>query len=82
MTQLDRRLEALAEAAELAAGRLDDQVVADAQRVVEKAGSRLGLGVETTVAALAGPTGAGKSSLFNALVGDKLVEVGTPITIT
>ena len=59
MTSLDRRLEALAEAAELASDRLDDQLVADARRVVEKAGSRLGLGVETTVAALGGPTGAG-----------------------
>ena len=45
------------------------------QRVVEKAGNRLGLGVETTVAALAGPTGAGKSSLFNAFAGEELVEV-------
>ena len=76
MTTLDRRLEALAEAAELAADRLDEQLVADARRIVEKAGNRLGLGVETTVAALAGPTGAGKSSLLNALAGDELVEVG------
>ena len=76
MTSLDRRLEALAEAAGLAADRLDDQLVGDARRVVAKAGSRLGLGVETTVAALAGPTGAGKSSLFNALAGEELVEVG------
>jgi GTP-binding protein EngB required for normal cell division len=76
MTTLDRRLQALAEAADLAAERLDDELVGDALRVVEKAGSRLGLGVETTVAALAGPTGAGKSSLFNALSGQQLVEVG------
>jgi predicted GTPase len=76
MTTLDRRLEALAEAAELAADRLDDHLVDDARRVVEKAGNRLGLGVETTVAALAGPTGAGKSSLFNAFAGEELVEVG------
>jgi predicted GTPase len=76
VTTLDRRLEALAEAVELAADRLDDHLVDDARRVVEKAGNRLGLGVEMTVAALAGPTGAGKSSLFNALAGAELVEVG------
>jgi GTP-binding protein EngB required for normal cell division len=76
MTTLDRRLEALAEAAELARDRLDERLVDDARHVVEKAGNRLGLGIETTVAALAGPTGAGKSSLFNALAGQSLVEVG------
>jgi GTP-binding protein EngB required for normal cell division len=76
MTSLDRRLEALSEAAELAAGRLDDDVVDGARRVVAKAGNRIGLGVETTVAALAGPTGAGKSSLFNALARRELAEVG------
>ena len=37
-------------------------------------GERLGLGVEATVVALAGPTGAGKSSLFNALAGGELVR--------
>jgi predicted GTPase len=76
MTTLDRRLEALSEAAELATDRLDERLVTDARRVVEKAGNRLGLGVETTVAALGGPTGAGKSSLFNAFAREDLVEVG------
>jgi GTP-binding protein EngB required for normal cell division len=73
---LDRRLAALAEAAELARGRLDADAVAAADAVVARAGERLGLGVETTVVALAGPTGAGKSSLFNALAGDALVPAG------
>jgi putative ribosome biogenesis GTPase RsgA len=76
MTTLDRRLESLSEAAELAADRLEDAAVERARRVVQKAGNRLGLGVETTVAALAGPTGAGKSSLFNALVRQDIAEVG------
>ena len=72
---LDRRLTALAEAAELARGRLDGAAVADAEAVVGRAGQRLGLGVESTVIALAGPTGAGKSTLFNALAG---AELSTP----
>ena len=73
---LDRRLAALAEAAELARGRLDPAAVGAADTVVARAGERLGLGLEATVVALAGPTGAGKSSLFNALVGEELVPAG------
>jgi len=73
---LDRRLEALAEAAGLAEGRLPDEAVERAHAVVERAGERLGLGIESTVVALAGPTGAGKSRLFNALAGDELAAVG------
>lgn len=70
---LDRRLEALREAADLADGRLESESVDAARAVVQRAGKRLGLGLEATVAALAGPTGAGKSSLFNALAGGELV---------
>ena len=73
---LDARLAALAEAASLAEGRLEAGLVAPADAVVAKAGARLGLGVEATVVALAGPTGAGKSSLFNALAGSELTSVG------
>ena len=70
---LDARLSALAEAVELARGRLEDEDVDAAAAVVERAGRRVGLGLETTVVALAGPTGAGKSTLFNALAGSELV---------
>ena len=70
---LDQRLGALAEAVELADGRLEPEPVAHARGVVARAGSRLGLGIETTVVALVGPTGAGKSTLFNALAGSDLV---------
>jgi energy-coupling factor transporter ATP-binding protein EcfA2 len=73
---LDRRLAALREAVDTGRGRLDDDRVARAEAVLARAGQRLGLGVETTVVALAGPTGAGKSSLFNALAGQELVEAG------
>ena len=74
--ELDQRLEALASASALAAGRLDPELVADAEAVTAKAGVRLGLGLESTVVALAGPTGAGKSRLFNALAGSELAAVG------
>ena len=76
MSELDERLAALGEAADLAAGRLEAADVEGARAVVEKAGARLGLGVESTVVALAGPTGAGKSQLFNVLTGTELASVG------
>ena len=75
-SDLDSRLSALTEAAELADGRLDDQLVDEARTTAAKAGARLGLGVDQTVVALAGPTGAGKSLLFNALTGTELASVG------
>ena len=74
--ELDARIAALKEAAELADGRLDADSVKRARAVVDKAGARAGLGLETTVVALAGPTGAGKSQLFNALTGSDLAAVG------
>jgi GTP-binding protein EngB required for normal cell division len=71
--ELDRRLSALAEAVELGAGRIEPERLEHADVITKRAGERLGLGVEATVVALAGPTGAGKSSLFNALAGSDLV---------
>lgn len=73
---LDRRLVALAEAAQVADGRLQQEAVDGARRAIDKAGARLGLGIEATVVALAGPTGAGKSLLFNALSGSEAAVVG------
>jgi hypothetical protein len=73
---LERRLVALAEAVEVASGRLDPGVVEEARRVSERGGRRVGLGLEATVVALAGPTGAGKSTLFNAFAGAELSAAG------
>jgi 50S ribosome-binding GTPase len=72
---LDERLTALARAVELADGRLEEDRVESARAVVHRAGRRLGLDLDATVVALAGPTGAGKSSLFNALCGGELAAV-------
>ncbi|MFF4991774.1 GTPase [Streptosporangium saharense] len=81
---LDDRLDALARAADLAEGRLDEDAVAGARSVVARAGVRRGLSVGHTVVALAGATGSGKSSLFNALSGTDLATVGVtrPTTST
>jgi GTP-binding protein EngB required for normal cell division len=75
-SDFDRRLTALAEAVQLADGRLEPEAVERARAVTEKAGARLGLDMETTVVALAGPTGVGKSLLFNVLSGTDLAKVG------
>ncbi|MEV0166376.1 YfjP family GTPase [Nonomuraea fuscirosea] len=73
---LDSRLAALREAADLAEGRLSEQVVSGARAVADRAGVRRELSIEHTVAALAGATGSGKSSLYNALAGQDLADVG------
>ncbi|MBB5775221.1 YfjP family GTPase [Nonomuraea jabiensis] len=73
---LDSRLAALLEAAELAEGRLPEEAVSGARAVAERAGVRRTLSIDHTVAALAGATGSGKSSLYNALAGADLAAVG------
>ena len=73
---LDDRLAALREVVEVARGRLEDEDVDAAEALVRRAGQRIGLGMEATVVALAGPTGAGKSTLFNALVGAEVATAG------
>ena len=68
------RLAALREAVEAAEGRLDVPEVGQARTLLAKAGARAALG-DATVIALAGATGSGKSTLFNALSGG---EISTP----
>lgn len=67
---LQVRLDGLAQAVDLAAPRLPEESVAPAREVVARATERRALAAHLTVVALAGSTGAGKSSIFNAIVGD------------
>ena len=73
---LPARVNALDEAATLAAGRSDDAAVAEAKRVCRQVDRRLAFSGDHTVVALAGATGSGKSSLFNAISGTQLARSG------
>ena len=71
-SRLDRRLEALNEARELAAGALPDDVLDGVLQVLERASSRRSLSADHTVVGFFGATGSGKSSLFNAVSGEEI----------
>lgn len=73
---LDRRLAGLAEAADVAEGRLSGPAVAKARSVADRARARRGLSEQLTVVAFAGSTGAGKSTLFNSIVGEEVAKAG------
>ena len=71
---LARRLDALAELVRIGKSRpgtdgFSDSLISDAEAVLKRAGERLRLSGNHTVVALAGGTGSGKSTLFNALSG-------------
>jgi GTPase Era involved in 16S rRNA processing len=70
------RLESLQAALVAGEGRLDSDAAKRARDVLDRTGERLRLGVDRTVVALVGATGSGKSSLFNALAGMEVAEVG------
>ena len=70
------RLRAVDRVVELGEGRLDDTLLAPAREVSRRAGERLRLSGAHTVVALAGATGSGKSSLFNALAGTTVSQPG------
>lgn len=70
--QLDRRLEALNSARELAEGVLPDEVLEEVLQFLERAGSRRSLSADHTVVGFFGATGSGKSSLFNAVSGAEI----------
>ncbi|WP_431229359.1 GTPase [Paenarthrobacter nicotinovorans] len=69
---LQRRLEALNTARELAEGVLPDQELQSVYDVLERATSRRSLSAGHTVVGFFGTTGSGKSSLFNAVSGSEL----------
>ncbi|AGZ38391.1 GTPase family protein [Actinoplanes friuliensis] len=74
--QLVARLDALQRFLRVTDPYLPDNDLVAAHTLVERAGSRLALSQDHTVVALAGSTGSGKSSLFNALARLKLSPVG------
>ena len=57
-------------------GQLDRSTAVAAKRLLCRAGQRLRLSGDHTVVAIAGGTGSGKSSLFNAIAGLELSQVG------
>ncbi len=75
-TDLGARIEGLEAAASAARGRLDDGPVGEAETVAARAAGRLRLSARHTVVAIAGATGSGKSSTFNALTGLELSSTG------
>jgi len=74
--RLRERLGVLDEIQHVAAGRLVPDVAARIKSTAERARGRLGVGPDHTVVALAGSTGSGKSSMFNALAGADIAGVG------
>lgn len=74
--ELRARLDALRELVGLSRTRLDGRTLAEAGRVLDQAAARRGLSDRHTVVAVAGATGSGKSTLFNALAGVAISDTG------
>ena len=75
-TDAATRLDGLIQAVDAGRGRVDEQLLAPAEAIASRASERLRLSGEHTIVALAGATGSGKSSLFNALTDLDLAGVG------
>ncbi|MGW0117176.1 GTPase [Streptomyces sp. NPDC003327] len=73
---LRRRLDALHELVGLSRTRVESEALAEAGRVLDEAAARQRLSARHTVVAVAGATGSGKSTLFNALAGVPVSETG------
>jgi len=74
--ELGARLDALDRAVQLAGRRCEPALLAPARALLDRAAARRRLSPNSTVVALAGGTGSGKSSLFNALTGEPLAPTG------
>lgn len=74
--RLRKRLDALNEIIAVDADRLPSELCERAKTTAGNAAARLGHGTTHTVVALAGATGSGKSSLFNAITGHTLAATG------
>ncbi|MFC5746974.1 ABC transporter [Actinomadura rugatobispora] len=70
------RLDSLERLVRYGTGRLDRDLIDDAGKLLDRAGQRLRLSGDHTVVTLAGGTGSGKSSLFNAVCGLELSPTG------
>lgn len=75
-SEVSHRLDGLSDAVEAARGRLEPSLVQPAADLAGRGTERLRLSGEHTIVALAGATGSGKSSLFNALTDLELAGVG------
>jgi GTPase Era involved in 16S rRNA processing len=76
VAEVGGRLDALDRFVSAADGRVDPARLEAARALGVRAGERLRLSGDHTVVALAGATGSGKSSLFNAVTGLELSAVG------
>lgn len=74
--ELIERLDALAALVRIGQSSVDPEILDRARKLLDQAGTRLRLSTDHTVIALAGGTGSGKSSLFNALCGLDFSRVG------
>ncbi|AQP44917.1 GTPase [Tessaracoccus flavus] len=83
MATVTQQLDVLRDTLDLVAGRVPAEDEARARGVLTHASKRLAAGPQTVVA-LAGATGSGKSSLFNAISGTQLAQQGArrPTTST
>ncbi|MFD3655771.1 GTPase [Streptomyces sp. NPDC058620] len=73
---LTQRLDSLRDLVGLSRARLDRETLAEAGRVLDEAAARQRLSSRHTVVAIAGATGSGKSTLFNALAGAQISDTG------
>ncbi len=75
-TSLQERVDRLKASMEWAAEAVNSDVRDEVWRTIRRCDERLALGVDHTIVALAGGTGSGKSSLFNAVVETEFAMVG------
>jgi GTP-binding protein EngB required for normal cell division len=80
-SRLPARLASLTELTRIAAARsgsegFSQELLTDAETLLRRSGERLRMSASHTVVALAGGTGSGKSSLFNALAGSAFSPAG------
>jgi putative protein kinase ArgK-like GTPase of G3E family len=73
---LTARVEALGELLGLSRTRISPDDLAESSELLARIGERRRLSLDHTVVALAGATGSGKSTLFNALAGHELSATG------